>query len=88
MVGHDGHQRAWHVRFEHLGRHACGFLAGGYLPSVLQGTAVQAVFLEKLPQGHFGDAEVPRPLDKVEQFVACGLGMGEEKLGDGARMAR
>jgi hypothetical protein len=58
------------------------------LPDFLQTSAVQSVLLEKLPEGHFGDAEFPRALDEVEQLVACGLGMGEEKLGDGAGMAR
>lgn len=58
------------------------------MPGFLQGGAVQAVLLEKLPQGHFGDAEFPGTPDEVEQVTASGLGMGEEKFGDGAGMAR
>jgi len=64
------------------------FLAGGRLPSFLQGGAVQAVFLEKFPQGHFGDAKSPGTPDEVQQLVARGRRMGEEKLGDGAGMPR
>ena len=61
---------------------------GGGLPSFLQGGAVQAILLEELPEGHFGDTELPCTSDEIEQFVASGLGMGEEKLGDRAGMAR
>jgi len=58
------------------------------VPHFLQGGAVQAVLLKKLPQGHFGDAELPGTRDEVEQLVARGLGMGEEELGDRAGMPR
>ena len=58
------------------------------MPHLLQGDAVQAVLLEKLPQGDFGDAELPGTPDEVEQIVARGLGMGKEELGDRAGMAR
>ena len=61
---------------------------GGGLPGFLQGGAVQAILLEELPEGHFGDAEPPSTSDEIEQFVASGLGMGEKKLGDRAGMAR
>jgi len=61
---------------------------GGGLPGFLQGGAVQAILLEELPEGHFGDAELPGTSDEIEQLVASGLGMGEEKLGDRAGMAR
>ena len=61
---------------------------GGGLPGFLQRGAVQAILLEELPKGHFGDAESPGTSDEIEQFVASGLGMGEEKLGDRAGMAR
>ena len=57
------------------------------MPGFLQADAVQTVLFEKPPQGHFGDAEVPRTPDEVEQFVTRGPGMGKEKLGDGAGMA-
>jgi hypothetical protein len=88
MVRHDGHQSAWQAGLEHLGRHPFFFLARSCLPGFLQTSAVQSVLLEKLPEGHFGDAEFPRPFEEVEQLVARGLGMREEKLGDGAGMAR
>jgi hypothetical protein len=65
-VGHDGHQPAWQTGLEHLGRHTFFFVASGRLPGFLQTSEVQAVLLEKLPQGHFGDAEFPRPLEEVE----------------------
>ena len=55
---------------------------------LLQGTAIKAELLEELPQGHFGDAEVPRLLDEVEQFITRGFGMGKDKLGDRAGMPR
>jgi hypothetical protein len=58
------------------------------LPDLLQGGPVQTVLLEKLPQGHFGDTKLPGPRDEVEQFVARGLGMGKEELGDRAGMTR
>jgi hypothetical protein len=61
---------------------------GGGSPGFLQGGAVQAVLLEKLPEGHFGDAEPPGISNEIDQLVAIGLGMGEEKLGDRAGMAR
>ena len=76
------------MRIEHLGRHAFHFLSGSSLPDFLQGATVQAALLEKLPQGHLGDAEFPRALDEVEQVVPRGLGVGEEKLGNGAGMAQ
>jgi len=58
------------------------------LPGFLQRGTVQAVLLEELPKGHFGDAEFPGTSDEIQQFVPSGLGMGEEKLGDRAGMAR
>jgi len=58
------------------------------LPGFLQGGTVQAVLLEELPKGHFGDAEFPGASDEIEQFVPSGLGMVEEKFGDRAGMAR
>jgi hypothetical protein len=58
------------------------------LPGFLQGGAVQAILLEELPKRHFGDAEPPGTSDEIEQLVARGLGMGEQKLGDRAGMAR
>jgi len=61
---------------------------GGYLPDLLQGAAVEAELLQKLPQGHFGDTEVPGVPNEVEQFVTCGLGMGKQKLRDRAGMSR
>jgi len=61
---------------------------GGGLPGFLQGGAVQAILLEELPERHFGYAEPPGTSDEIEQFVAGGLGMGKEKLGDRAGMAR
>lgn len=61
---------------------------GGRLPGLLQGAAVEAELLEELPQGHFGDPELPSPPDEIEQFVTRGLGMGKEKLRDRTGMPR
>jgi len=58
------------------------------MPRILQGCLVQTVFLEELPERHFGNAKFPSTRDEVEQFVACGLGMGEEEFGDRAGMTR
>jgi hypothetical protein len=63
------------------------FLLASRLPSRVQGNAIQAVFLEKLPQRHVGDAESPDPRNEIEQVLAGGLGPGEEKLGDRPEMA-
>ena len=63
-------------------------LVGGRLPELRQGPAVEAKLLKELPQGHFGNTEVPSPPDEVEQFVTRGLGMREEKLGDRPGMPR
>ena len=64
------------------------FLVLCSLSGVVQGCTVQTVLLEELPQGHLRDAEVPRTPNEVEKFVAGGMGMCEEKLGDGTQMTR
>jgi hypothetical protein len=58
------------------------------LAGILQGGAIQAVLLEILPESHLGDPKSPGTPEEGEQLIACGLGMGEEKLGDGPGMAR
>lgn len=76
------------TEIEHLGRDGFVFLTGRRFPDVVQAGTVQAVLREEFPKRHFGDAEVPRTLNEVQQFVPGSLGVGKKKRGDRAGVTR
>jgi hypothetical protein len=65
--------------FGHVGR----FVRHG----LVQRRTIQPVLLEEAVQRGQRHADVPRRFDEIEQFVASGLGTGDEKLDDGTGVA-
>jgi hypothetical protein len=65
-----------------------GFVGRGRWSTLLQAAAIESIFTQKVVQGSIAGTNLPATFEEVEHFVAGGVRVLQEVLGDRARVAR